>query len=51
MSLAGTGVTDAGLERLRELSKLEELDLTDTEVSDDGLKLLGEASPKCKIEH
>ena len=49
LSLADTEVTDAGLERLRELSKLQELDLTDTDVSDDGVKKFQQALPKCKI--
>ncbi|MGO9200796.1 MAG: leucine-rich repeat domain-containing protein [Limisphaerales bacterium] len=32
------------------MSNLQELDLTDSEVSDDGVKAIGQALPKCKIQ-
>jgi hypothetical protein len=44
LDLRRTGVSDAGLERLREFQNLRELWLGDTEVSDAGLEFLREAT-------
>ena len=42
MNLSGTKVTDAGLEHLKGLTQLQELDLTDTKVTGEGLEHLKE---------
>ena len=49
VSLANTSVTDAGLEHLKGLTKLKELDLESTNVTDAGVKKLQQALPNCKI--
>ena len=47
--LANTKVTDAGLEHLKNLSKLQWLYLDGTNVTDKGVKKLQQALPKCEI--
>jgi hypothetical protein len=42
-------VTDAGLKELAVLKDLQTLTLTNTKVTDDGVKALKAALPKCKI--
>ena len=49
LSLTGTDVTDAGLERLKGLSKLQRLKLQGTAVTEEGVKKLQESLPECKI--
>jgi hypothetical protein len=49
--LYGTKVTDAGLEELKNLKTLSELDLRGTAVTDEGVKKLQKALPKCQILH
>ena len=49
LNLAGTQVTDAGVEQLRGLTKLRLLNLRDTKVTDEGVEKLQQALPKCKI--
>ena len=46
-----TRVTDIGLEHLRELSSLIELDLEGTQATDEGIENLREALPECVIFH
>ena len=41
LSLAGTGITDAGLEHVKALTGLRELHLDGTAVTDDGMELVG----------
>ena len=43
-------MTDAGLEHLKGLTKLQSLDLRNTQVTDAGVKGLQKALPKCKID-
>jgi len=43
-------VTDAGLEHLKGLTTLQELHLSHTKVSDEGVKKFQQALPKCKIQ-
>lgn len=43
-------ITDAGLVHLEGMSKLETLNLEDTEVTDDGVNKLKAALPKCQIK-
>jgi hypothetical protein len=47
--LSGREVTDAALKGLAALKNLTSLDLSDTRVTDDGVKELQKALPKCKI--
>jgi hypothetical protein len=42
-------VTDAGLEHLKSLASLKELELWDTQVTKEGLAKLKAALPNCKI--
>jgi hypothetical protein len=42
-------VTDAGLEHLKNLTRLKELDLYDTKVTAAGVAELQKALPKCQI--
>ncbi|MBC8876727.1 MAG: hypothetical protein H8E44_45440 [Planctomycetes bacterium] len=49
LGLARTNVTDAGLEKLKRLTKLTHLDLSATQVTNEGIKELQEALPNCKI--
>ena len=48
MSLS-TNITDAGLEHLKGLTNLEELDLRWTKVTDAGVAKLQQALPNCEI--
>ena len=50
LSLAGSGLTDAGIKHLAGLPKLEWLDLRKTKASAAGVAELQKALPKCKIE-
>ena len=49
--LSGQVVTDAGLDHLKGLTKLETLVLNDTQVSDAGVENLEKAWPNCTISH
>jgi hypothetical protein len=51
LSLSGTNVNDAGLDRLSGLKSLRYLYLLDTKVTDEGVKKLQQALPNCKIYH
>ena len=51
LALMNTKVTDAGLEHLNGLIKLESLFLEGTQVTDEGVEKLQQALPKCKILH
>ena len=46
-----TQVTDAGLEHLKGLTSLRSLQLHRIQVTDEGVKKLQQALPKCWIEH
>ncbi len=46
-----TDVSDAGLTHLQGLTRLKHLDLTDTQVTPEGVKKLQEALPNCEIEY
>ncbi|NLE37776.1 MAG: hypothetical protein GX621_07105 [Pirellulaceae bacterium] len=50
LCLRGTRITDAGLEHLKGLTRLETLDLRDTPVTDEGVRRLQHALPDCRIE-
>ncbi len=49
--LNGTSITDSGLEHLTMLSQLLFLDLSNTKVTDAGVRKLQQAMPNCKINH
>jgi hypothetical protein len=49
LSLAGSRVSDAGLEHLHSLKKLAWVDLTDTQVTADGIEALKQAFPQLKV--
>jgi internalin A len=49
LTLSQTGVTDAGLKHLKELTELQTLSLWKTKVTDAGAKDLLKALPNCKI--
>jgi hypothetical protein len=51
MYLDKTDITDAGLEHLRNFTRLEELQLTSTTVTDNGVKRLQQTLPNCVILH
>ena len=51
LELDGTKVTDAGLEHLTNMNRLEWLILKRTRVTDEGVKKLQQALPKCQIDH
>lgn len=42
-------VADVGLEHVKGLTNLQELDLRGTQVTEEGVKKLQEALPNCKI--
>jgi len=50
LELDGTHVSDDRLKHLRGLTKMLFLSLSDTQVTDEGVKALQAALPKCKIE-
>jgi hypothetical protein len=50
LMLKNMKVSDAGLENLKGLAALKELNLTGSKVTADGVKKLAAALPKCKIE-
>ena len=45
LDLGGTGVTDKGLPQLKDLAKLKTISLTDTTVTDGGVKALQKLLP------
>jgi hypothetical protein len=49
--LSGSQLTDSGLEHLKGLPQLRVLWLHNTKLSDDGVKELQQALPKCIIGH
>jgi hypothetical protein len=49
LSLANTGLSDAGLKHLEGLAALEHLDLSGTKVTADGVAALKQALPKCEV--
>jgi hypothetical protein len=49
VNLSNSNVNDAGLESLKGFSKLHELDLEGTKVTDEGIKKLRQALPNCRI--
>jgi hypothetical protein len=49
LSLKKSTVTDSDLEHLRQLTYLEQLDLTETQTTADGRNLLRKELPDCKI--
>jgi hypothetical protein len=49
VDLNGSRVTDATLDRLAQLTALREVHLTDTEVTETGVRKLQQALPLCKI--
>ena len=51
LSLIGTKITDAGLLRLKRLTKLQRLVLDFTKVTDAGVADLQKALPDCKISY
>jgi hypothetical protein len=51
LDLFGTNVTDAGLEPLKGLAELEELDVRGTKVTSKGAKILQQILPNCNIHH
>ena len=51
LDLSRTQVTDAGLDHLKGLTKLQLLDLRGTQATDEGAKKLQQALPNCRIEH
>ncbi len=44
-------ITDAGLENLKGLNQLTEIDLLKTRVTDEGVNKLQQALPHCQIIH
>ena len=49
LNLCRTGITDAGLRHLRQLTKLERLDVKQTDVSELGVQQLEKDLPQCRI--
>ena len=49
LELRQTQITDAALEIIGGMKKLEYLDIAKTGVSDEGVKQLAQSLPKCKI--
>jgi hypothetical protein len=49
LDLAGSQVTDAGLEHLYGLTALEHLDLADTDVTERAIRALAVHLPNCEI--
>ncbi len=49
LDLAGTGVTDAGLEHLKGLRHLGTLNLAGTKVTEEGVTKLWKLMPECRI--
>jgi hypothetical protein len=50
LSLCGMPITDAGLEYLKDVQTLRDLDLRVTQVTAEGVKKLKRELPHCKIE-
>ena len=50
LSLAGSGLTNAGIKHLANLTNLESLDLRRTKVTAPGIDELKAALPKCQIQ-
>jgi len=51
LNLRGIPIDDDDLQYLKALTDLEELDLTGTQVTDEGVKKLQQALPNCRIIH
>ena len=51
LTLRFTNITDAGLNEVAKLKKLERLYLDDTKITDEGAAWLMKALPKCRIYH
>ena len=49
--LAATSVSDAALMHLTSLAQLDELNLHNTQVTDEGVKKLKQALPKLRVDH
>ena len=49
LSLAGTKISDSGIEQLGQFKNLQFLDVRYTETSRESVKALKEAMPDCKI--
>ena len=50
LNLNGTDITDVGLVHLKRLTRLKRLFIADTHVTDEGVRRLQEALPKCQIK-
>ncbi len=51
LSLKNTQLTDAGLARLTVLTKLGDLQVSDTKVTEEGIAAFQKALPKCRVKH
>ena len=49
LSLKNTGLTDAAVTELKSLSNLEEMDLTGTKITTDGIEAIRKALPNCNV--
>jgi len=49
LTLAGTRITDVGLEQLVGMTNLKQLILFKTQITDEGVKKLQQALPNCRI--